>query len=317
MTTLLTTIFYLWLVITILLAAMWFLRRQDKLREDQPAEDVLLPAAEAPLSEAAKNGKHERLQTDQTSDAARETEPEPETEPETSEIEPETVSEAAAEDESETASDAVADSEPNSDSEAQVEPDAEPANDESEEDVTATVEPESTSNEPVSANAEPVEDPVDPDPEEDSESEDTASEDTASEEAVDAEVAETNGSGPVGETAEPTVEQLLDGITLPFDLAPMPTALPEPSRHAVFLSSHPDPEEVGTAFADRLVELGFEIEPAGFDQAHAIRDGQVLSLRIAADAGNNGDAGRYPDADKGDVAIEVWTGDGPPPPVDS
>lgn len=32
MTTLLTALFYLWLVITILLVAMWFLRRQDRLR---------------------------------------------------------------------------------------------------------------------------------------------------------------------------------------------------------------------------------------------------------------------------------------------
>lgn len=48
MTTLLTALFYLWLVITILLAIMWFLRRQDR-RRDQRHQDE---ADDAPPIEA-------------------------------------------------------------------------------------------------------------------------------------------------------------------------------------------------------------------------------------------------------------------------
>ena len=95
----------------------------------------------------------------------------------------------------------------------------------------------------------------------------------------------------------------------------MLTEVAEPDHHVVLLSSHDDAEEVGTAFADELVRLGFEIEPAGHDKAHATQDGQVLTLRIAADAATGDESSRYPDAVAGDVAIEVWTGDGPPPPI--
>ncbi len=115
----------------------------------------------------------------------------------------------------------------------------------------------------------------------------------------------------------PTVLDLLDGITLPFDLAPSTVGIVEPERHAIFLSSHHDAEATGTAFADELTRLGFDIEPAGFDQALAVRGDDVLTLRICPDATTvlDGTAPRFVAAEESDTAIEVWVGRGSPPPV--
>lgn len=113
----------------------------------------------------------------------------------------------------------------------------------------------------------------------------------------------------------PTIGELLDGVALPFGLMPSAGRIAEPHRHAVFLSTHPDPGDVGTAFADQLVDRGFAIEPAGLDEALAIRGADVLSLRITPEAASvkTGGRPRYPTAGAADVALEVWIGQGPPP----
>ena len=54
----------------------------------------------------------------------------------------------------------------------------------------------------------------------------------------------------------PTVDQLLEGITLTHDLVPLTARIEDPDRHAIFISSHPEPAEVGTAFADELATRG-------------------------------------------------------------
>jgi hypothetical protein len=110
---------------------------------------------------------------------------------------------------------------------------------------------------------------------------------------------------------------MLEGIELPYNLQPVELSADAPVTHAVFLSDHRNAEEVGTAFADQLVDLGYEIEAAGFDQAVAKRNGDVLSMRIEADAGKSAESSRYPNAGIDDVAIEVWTGTGGPPDVTS
>lgn len=117
--------------------------------------------------------------------------------------------------------------------------------------------------------------------------------------------------------APPTVLDLLDGATLPYDLTPLTTTIVDHDRHAIFLSTEGDAELVGTAFADELVRLGYEIEPKGHDEALARRGEDILSLRISPDAQSVDDGGepRYPTAAEGAVAIEVWTSNGPPPPL--
>lgn len=116
-----------------------------------------------------------------------------------------------------------------------------------------------------------------------------------------------------------TIMDHFEGIDLPFDLAPATGRILNSEHHAIFVSSHGDAEAVGTAFADELVRLGFTVEPAGFDQALATREDTVLSLRISPSAGtvksDDGKSPRYPGARRGDVAIEIWTGKGEPPPL--
>ncbi|MGI9595598.1 MAG: hypothetical protein ACR2QK_05540, partial [Acidimicrobiales bacterium] len=106
-------------------------------------------------------------------------------------------------------------------------------------------------------------------------------------------------------------------VDLPFDLSPTIGGVADPAHHAVFLSPHGDPADIGTAFSDELAKLGFTIEPAGLDEALAIRDRQVISLRITPEAGlvSAGGRPRFPTATSTDVALEVWTGQGPPPPL--
>ncbi|MEM7326965.1 MAG: hypothetical protein AAF531_28030, partial [Actinomycetota bacterium] len=114
---------------------------------------------------------------------------------------------------------------------------------------------------------------------------------------------------------QPRILDLLDGVTLPFDLTPLTARIADPETHIILISPHGDAAEVGTAFADELVEQGFAIEPAGFDQALAVRAGETLSMRISPEAGTITEGGqlRYPSVNDTDVAIEVWLGNGSPP----
>jgi hypothetical protein len=112
-----------------------------------------------------------------------------------------------------------------------------------------------------------------------------------------------------------SADALLSEVALPFDLAPANDGVADPTRHTILLSPHDDAEAVGTAFADELVKLGYEIEADGLDQARAVRGDEVLSLRISPNAGTRGSGKyrRYPTAGDTDVAIEVWVGGDKPP----
>ncbi|MGB5755974.1 MAG: hypothetical protein WBM50_03590, partial [Acidimicrobiales bacterium] len=135
------------------------------------------------------------------------------------------------------------------------------------------------------------------------------------------EIGHRNGGAPrlvaVASHSGPTVLELLDGAVLPYDLTPVTGRLTEPDRHVIFLSPNPDAEAVGTAFADELDRLGYTIEPDGLDGARATRGDDTLLLRISANAGAvpDGQQHRYPTAGPSDVAIEIWTGQGGPPPL--
>ncbi len=112
-----------------------------------------------------------------------------------------------------------------------------------------------------------------------------------------------------------TLNELLSDVMLPYDLAPAPGRIIDSDHHAVYLSPHDDPADIGTSFADALVAQGFTIEPVGRDAAFAMRHEEILSLRVTPDAASirSGGLPRYPEAIDNQVALEVWTGQGPPP----
>ncbi len=112
-----------------------------------------------------------------------------------------------------------------------------------------------------------------------------------------------------------SIEDMLDGIVLPYELVPVTANVKDFDRHRIFISNHPDAVEVGTAFADELTRLGYTVEPAGFDEALATRGEDSLSMRMVPSAASATEGGLpvYPAAREDDVALEVWVGRGRPP----
>lgn len=113
-------------------------------------------------------------------------------------------------------------------------------------------------------------------------------------------------------TREPSsgdsVAELLADVELPYDLQPMDVT--GSGRRAVYLSPHPNPEDVGTEFADQLVKIGYSIEPNGLDQAVARRGRNVLHMRIVPEAGavvaDDGETRPFDRASPTDTALELW-----------
>lgn len=343
MTTLLTALFYLWLVTSILLCALWFLRRQDRSRRDEPDPDVLLPGFDGPdleggiveVSPAANivdpvdtdnpiNAVNpinpltaQRLANEQANGHTNGT-------PETAE-QPEPGRDSEVLDEADTVDGGI-DVEPaieqvNGSSSNGDSPNGSTANsgaaEQPQADSGATTTTTQTKNQTGTQTEKRTETVT-------ANSGEVSIDDLESERPSATKNAQNGSKGkkPAGKAEPssevvrpPTILELLDGISLPYDLTSLTARIEDPDRHAVFLSTHGDAGDVGTAFADQLVELGYEIEAAGFDQATAKRNGDVVSMRISADAGScdEGEEPRYPTANASDVAIEVWTGTGPPP----
>lgn len=109
------------------------------------------------------------------------------------------------------------------------------------------------------------------------------------------------------ETGE-SVAELLADIELPYDLRPVHAT--DAGRRALYLSPHPDPEDIGTEFADELVKLGYSIEPMSIDEAVARRGHDVLHMKIVPEAGtvvaDDGVSKPYDQASPTDTALEIW-----------
>lgn len=266
MTTLLWAIFYLWLALTILLAAMWLLREQDRRRRDHDRDRL----------------EEELLGVSVRSDTSAQPAPSP--------VEAEPLADAQTPELVET---------------------AKPVESvESVESVDETEEAEPEEPEPL---------PWAKGPAKGNRNKRKKREQPRKQKKSRSQAAAQPEKPPVTETAEPAILAMLDGITLPYDLSPLTSGIVDPDTHAIFVSTHPDPAEVGTAFADELATQGYEIEPAGFDQALAVRGDDQLSMRISPEAGTvtDGAKPRYAGVGDNDVAIEVWVGNGSPPPLNN
>lgn len=307
MTTLFTAIAYLWLVLTILLVAMWILREQDRRRRDQQAsvlEEELLAGRSTfdddPLDEpealdaqpdevaADPDVEDDEVEADDEDDADHEF-----------------AGEADAEDEADPEDDADADTPPADDAEAA--DDSEPA-------PRADPLPWQASKRTKRPKIDNRRKPKQPR----SRRQAGQSADTTTDTPAGDTPPPPSQTAPAADPdSTPRILAALDGVSLPFDLTPLTARIVDPDSHVILISPHGDAAEVGTAFADELVEQGFTIEAAGFDQALATRDGETISMRISPDAGTISDGGhqRYPSANKTDVAIELWLGNGSPPPL--
>ncbi|MDH3294851.1 MAG: hypothetical protein OER95_11090 [Acidimicrobiia bacterium] len=114
-----------------------------------------------------------------------------------------------------------------------------------------------------------------------------------------------------------TLFDMLDGIKLPYDLTPITSAVEDPDRHLIFLTTHSNAEEVGTRFADEITRLGYTFTPVGLDRAIATRGDDSVSMTIVPKANEvmNANGPRYGAAGAGDVALEVWVGRSSNPPA--
>ena len=73
-----------------------------------------------------------------------------------------------------------------------------------------------------------------------------------------------------------TLEALTHGLTLPCDLQLQAGVSKDLDNHRVYsTATHQDALEVGTAFADELSRLGYEIEAVSYQEAKARRGNAV------------------------------------------
>lgn len=90
--------------------------------------------------------------------------------------------------------------------------------------------------------------------------------------------------GDTDEAPRRPVSELLSGISLPCDLAPITASTPPGPHLAAFgTTSHP-PAEVGRRLGDELERLGFSLESTTATDLEARRDGEVLHVALHPDA---------------------------------
>ncbi len=142
-------------------------------------------------------------------------------------------------------------------------------------------------------------------------------EEAADETDTNAETEPESLAAPHPATLVRSLDDMLDGIELPYDLTPIHCLVENPERHLVFLSTHQDARDIGTRFADEVIRLGYEFQPVGLDQAIAIRGEDVISMTVTGEANEveDGDRLRYWPAGDGDVALELWVGRSTSPPA--
>jgi hypothetical protein len=107
-----------------------------------------------------------------------------------------------------------------------------------------------------------------------------------------------------------TVADVVQGITLPYDLAPLTTLVerPDVGDRVAFWTDRAPAEVVGAAVADEFERLGFTIEPVGSDTMRVTRDGQVLMARLHESPGlaNVGGVPAFPSVPPNSVVLELW-----------
>lgn len=112
--------------------------------------------------------------------------------------------------------------------------------------------------------------------------------------------------------ARTTLAEVLRGITMPADLAPLVhVAGTDPTRRAVFCTTGRPVELVGVAVGEELARLGFTIEPVSATDSIARRGDDAVAVRMRA-IGPQPPKGpadpAYPTAPAGSVVLDVELG---------
>jgi len=110
------------------------------------------------------------------------------------------------------------------------------------------------------------------------------------------------------------LDALLHGLNLPYNLhLKSQSNIAEDTRRVYLTQDNKNAEEVGSAFADELERIGYEISPVNFKQAKASRGDTTLMLAIEpAEAGTNNErAIKYPDISEDFVIVEIWMPENP------
>jgi hypothetical protein len=97
-------------------------------------------------------------------------------------------------------------------------------------------------------------------------------------------------TGPIGPAGggRPTVAELVAGIALPCGLIPVVTGAELDPHHVVFATTGHAAGEVGSALADELERLGFELRTESDTEAVAVRDDASLRVRVRGEGDEPG-----------------------------
>ncbi|MEM9466263.1 MAG: hypothetical protein AAGA90_12885 [Actinomycetota bacterium] len=79
-----------------------------------------------------------------------------------------------------------------------------------------------------------------------------------------------------------TLAEALEGIHMPGDLVPVPDERPDP-RHMLFATTTTPADAVGTALADELERLGFDLIPMDERSIAAVKPEARIEVRILPD----------------------------------
>jgi hypothetical protein len=115
---------------------------------------------------------------------------------------------------------------------------------------------------------------------------------------------------PAPRPARVPVAELVSGIQMPCELAPLLAdgGLPDPFE-VTFVTTSADADQVGAALDHELQRLGFEVTRLSNTKTVATKDARELTVTVvpnAADAAE-GKRRRYPTAPPGSVAVELRT----------
>jgi len=108
----------------------------------------------------------------------------------------------------------------------------------------------------------------------------------------------------------PTVADVLQGISLPCDLAPIvDTDRPVDPHRVAFVTDRASPAEVGAALGDELERLGFSLSTVADNELEATRDDGRIVVTIHADPSTVtfGAAPAFPSAPRDGVVVEFRT----------